>query len=61
MPNQPNSLSNYESILTGKPKGKRSLRSTRRWEDNVRIDLNEICVNKRIVFIRIRIGITGEL
>ena len=33
-------------ILTGKPTGKRPLgRPTRRWEDNVRMDLEEIRIN----------------
>ena len=33
-------------ILTGKPTGKRSLgRLRRRWEDNVRMDLEEIGIN----------------
>ena len=33
-------------ILTGKPTGKRSLgRTRRRWEDNIRIDLEEIGIN----------------
>ena len=33
-------------ILTGKPTGKRLLgRSRRRWEDNIRIDLEEIGIN----------------
>jgi hypothetical protein len=33
-------------ILTGKPKGKRPLgRPTRRWENNVRMDLEEIGIN----------------
>ena len=33
-------------ILTGKPTGKRSLgRPRRRWEDNIRMDLEEIGVN----------------
>ena len=36
-------------ILTGKPTGKRpSGRPRRRWEDNVRINLKEIGINKRI-------------
>ena len=41
----------YESrsafkILTGKPTGKRPLgRPTRRWEDNIRMDLEEIGIN----------------
>ena len=33
-------------ILTGKPKGKRPLwRPRRRWEDDIRIDLEEIGIN----------------
>ena len=33
-------------ILTGKPTGKRPLgRSTCRWEDNIRMDLEEIGIN----------------
>ena len=33
-------------ILTGKPTGKRPLgRPRRRWEDNIRMDLEEICIN----------------
>ena len=33
-------------ILTGKPTGKRPLgRPTRRWEDNIRMDLEEIGIN----------------
>ena len=33
-------------ILTGKPTGKRSLgRPSRRWEDNIRMDLEEIGIN----------------
>ena len=33
-------------ILTGKPTGKRPLgRPRRRWEDNIRMDLEEISVN----------------
>jgi len=35
------------SILTGKPTGKRTLgRSRRRWEDNIRMDLDEIGTNE---------------
>ena len=42
-------------ILTGKPKGKRPLgRPTCRWEENIRMDLEEIGL------IRLRIGIIGE-
>ena len=33
-------------ILTGKPTGKRPLgRSSRRWEDNIRMELQEIRIN----------------
>ena len=33
-------------ILTGKPTGKRPLgKPTRRWEDNIRIDLEEIALD----------------
>ena len=35
-------------ILTGKPTGKKYLgRPKRRWEDNIRMDLKEICINRR--------------
>ena len=34
-------------ILSGKPIGKRPLGKTkRRWEDHIRMDLKEICINK---------------
>ena len=34
-------------ILTGKPTGKRPLgRPRRRWEDNIRIDLEEVGINE---------------
>ena len=43
-------------ILTGKPTGKRSLGTVRsRWEDNIRMNLKEICINTRNT-IRLRIG-----
>ena len=46
---------NAFKILTGKPTGKRPLgRPRRRWEDNIRMDLEEIGL------IRLRIGIIGE-
>ena len=33
-------------MLTGKPRGKRTLgRPRRRWEDNIRMDLEEIGIN----------------
>ena len=35
-------------ILTGKPTGKRPLgRPRRRWEDNIRMDIKEIGINKK--------------
>ena len=35
-------------ILTGKPTGKKTFgRPRRRWEDNIRIDLKEMCINTR--------------
>ena len=48
-------------MLTGKPTGKRPLgRPRRRWEDNIRMDLEEIGINAGIRFIRLRIGTIGE-
>ena len=48
-------------ILTGKPTGKRPLeRPRRRWEENIRMDLEEIGINAGIGLIRLRIGIIGE-
>ena len=48
-------------IVTGKPTGKRPLeRLRRRWEDNIRMDLQEIGINEVIGLIRLRIGIIGE-
>ena len=50
-------------ILTGKPTGKRPFgRPRRRWEDNIRMDLEEIGINsmRGIGLIRLRIGIIGE-
>ena len=47
-------------ILTGKPTGKRPLgRPRRRWEDNIRIGLEEIGINAGN-WVRLRIGIFGE-
>ena len=35
-------------MFTGKPTGKRSLgKPRRRWEDNIRMDLKEMCVHTR--------------
>ena len=39
-------------ILTGKPR--------RRWDDNIRMDLEKIGVNSGNWVIRLRIGIIGE-
>ena len=48
-------------ILTCKPTGKRPLgRPRRRWEDNIRIDLEEILSLRGIGLIRLRIRIIGE-
>ena len=34
-------------ILTGKPTGKRPLgRPSHRWEDNIRMNLEEMCINE---------------
>ena len=47
-------------ILTGKPTGKRPLgRPKLRWEDNIRMDLEEMAM-RGIGLIRLRIGIIGE-
>ena len=48
-------------VLTGKPTGKRPLgRPRRRWEDNIRMDLEEIGIMRVIGLIQLRIGIIGE-
>ena len=45
-------------ILTGKPTGKRPLgRPRRRWEENIRMDLEEIGSMRGIGLIQLRIGI----
>ena len=45
-------------VLTGKPTGKRPLKTPkRRWEDNIRMDLNEISISTRNWVIRLRIWI----
>ena len=52
---------NAFKMLTGKSKGKRPLgRPSRRWEDNIRMDLKEIGIDRGIDLIRLKIGITGE-
>ena len=48
-------------FLTDKPTGKRPLgRPRSRWQDNIRMDLEEIGINVGIGLIRLRIGIIGE-
>ena len=48
-------------ILAGKPTRKRTLgRPRRRWEDSIRMDLQEIDINTRNWVILQRIGIIGE-
>ena len=48
-------------ILTDKPTEKRPLGRPRcRWEENIRMDLNEIVSMRGIGLIRLRIGIIGE-
>ena len=45
-------------ILTAKPTGKRHLgRPRSRWEDNIRMDLKEMCINTRnwLIWLRIRV------
>ena len=49
-------------FLTGKPTGKRPLRRPRRrWEYNIRMDLEEISINAGNWVDSLRIGIIGEL
>jgi hypothetical protein len=44
-------------VLVGKPEGKRPLgRLRRRWEDNVRMDLQEVGVRTGLGWLRIGIG-----
>ena len=48
-------------IVTGKPTEKRRLgMPRRRWEDNIRMDLEEIGSMRGIGLIRLRIEIIGE-
>ena len=48
-------------ILTGNPTGKRPLgRPRRRWEDNIRMDLEEMYECGEFRLIRLRIGIIGD-
>jgi len=44
-------------VLVGKPEGKRPLgRSIRRWEDNIKLDLQELGWRARTVLIWLRTG-----
>ena len=48
-------------ILTSKSTGKRPLgRPRSRWQDSIRMDLEEIGINEGIGLIWLRIGIIGE-
>ena len=48
-------------VLKGEPTGKRPLgRPRRRYEDNIRMDFEEIGIMRGIGLIRLRIGIIGE-
>jgi hypothetical protein len=48
-------------VLVGKPDGKRPLeRPRRRWEDNIRLDLQEVVVWTRLHWLRIETG-DGQL
>ena len=48
-------------ILTGKPTGKRTLgRPRSRWEDNIRMDLDEIGINAGNWVHSLGIGIIGD-
>ena len=48
-------------ILTGKPTGKRPLgRPRHKWENIIRMDLEEIGIMRAIGLIQLRIGIIGE-
>ena len=49
-------------ILLGEPTGKRPLgRPRRRWEDNIRMNLEEIGITVRVIgLIRLKRGIVGE-
>ena len=47
-------------VLVRKPDGKRPLgRSRRRWEDNIKMDLQEVEWGIRVGFIWLRIGTGG--
>ena len=48
--------------LTGKPTGKGPVGRPRcRWKERIRMDFKDIVVNMRDGFIRLRIGIIGNL
>jgi hypothetical protein len=51
---------NAYRLLVGKPEGKRPLgRPSRRWEDNIRMDLGEVVMWTGLIWLRIGTG--GEL
>jgi len=50
------------SVLVGKPEGQRPLgRPRRRWEDNIKLDLQEVGCGARTGFIWPRIGTGGGI
>jgi hypothetical protein len=50
------------SILVGRPEGKRPLGRTRsRWEDNIKMDLREIGIDRRTGFNWLKVGSSGGL
>jgi hypothetical protein len=53
----------YERLVSvGRPEGKRPLgRPSRRWENNIKLDLREIKIDVRTGFGCLRIGSSGEL
>ena len=53
---------NTYEVLVGKPEGKRTLaRPRHRWQDDVRVDLQEIGGGAWIGLIWLRIGTNGKL
>ena len=49
------------SVMVGKPEGKRSLgRSRHRWENNIKMDLQDLCVGVWTVSSWLRIGTGGR-
>jgi len=48
-------------VLVGKPEGKRPLGRTRHWEDNIKMDLQEVSVGPWTGLIWLRIGTGSRL